>query len=148
MRVLSRSRHWWALSRSGHWRAPIEEQAPEGAIEERALEGAFEELSLEGALKAQAQQSAFKGLVLEHALGWSELRPAGLREPQMTAGMTSEPWTAAGLFWLGVGHSPDIGGSLSSSSICWCLGGPRDNDSWPHTRKAKGWWRNRMPSPR
>ncbi len=80
MRVLSRSRHWWALSRSGHWRAPIEEQAPEGAVEERALEGAFKELSLEGALKAQAQQSAFEGLVLEHALGWSELRPAGLRE--------------------------------------------------------------------
>ncbi len=68
---------------------------------------------------------------------------ADLTSPRMTAGMTSEPRTAGlclrrltgltgvwlmdwttGWFWIGAGHSPDTGGSLPSSSVLWCLGGP------------------------
>ncbi len=99
----------------------LEERAPEGAVEERALQGAFKERALGGALEAQVQQIAFERLALEHALSWSEPRPAGLRKPRM----------AAGWFWLRAGHSPDTGGSLPSNIVPWCLGGPQDDGSWP-----------------
>ncbi len=65
----------------------------------------------------------------------------GAHEPRMTAGL-SEPQTAdltddqlvdltAHWFWIEAEHSPDTGGHLPSSSVQWCLGGPRGDDNWP-----------------
>ncbi len=71
------------------------------------------------------------------ATGWSEPRTAALTSPR-TAGLTGGPltgWTA-GWFWLGAGYSPDTGGSLPYSLVLWCLGGPRDDGSWPRARTA------------
>ncbi len=68
----------------------------------------------------------------------------GAHEPRMAAGL-SEPQTAdltddqladltAHWFWIGAKHSPDTGGYLPSSSVQWCLGGPRGDDNWPRSR--------------
>ncbi|KAK2903418.1 hypothetical protein Q8A67_008131 [Cirrhinus molitorella] len=35
--------------------------------------------------------------------------------------------SVVGWFWIGAEHSPDTGGSLPSSSVLWCLGGPLGN---------------------
>ncbi len=55
----------------------------------------------------------------------------GLSESRTVAGLTS-PRTvgcrelrSAGWFWIGAGHSPDTEGSLPTSCVRWCLGGPR-----------------------
>ncbi len=80
----------------------------------------------------------------------------GAHEPRMTAGL-SEPQTAdltddqlvdltAHWFWIEAEHSPDTGGHLPSSSVQWCLGGPRGDDNWPRSRTRNLSGRRPAPS--
>ncbi len=78
------------------------------------------------------------------AAGLTSPRTAGLNEPRTAAclserrltGLTGGWWTdwMAGWFWIGAGHAPDTGGSLPSSSVLCCLGGPRGDGNWPQSK--------------
>ncbi len=67
---------------------------------------------------------------------------AGLKRPWTVAGLHTE-WLKdlmASWFWIGARHSPDTGGSLPSSSVLWCLGGPRGDSSWTRSRIEISSW--------
>ncbi len=53
----------------------------------------------------------------------------------------------AGWFWIGAGLSSDTGGSLPSSSVLWCLGGPRGDGNLPQSRTESLSWHPPTPSP-
>ncbi len=103
------------------------------------------------------------GLPQEQLAGMPQKQPAGLPQRRMAAGLTWPrmaaglrwPRTAgwrelrpAGWFWIGAGHSPDTRGSLLSSWVRWCLGGPRGDGRWPRSRTESLAWNHPAPSTR